>query len=77
MKENVKKNVYLYMRLPQWLSRKESTCNKEIQVQPLGHEDSLEKVMPVHSRIPSWKIPWTEGLCRLQLLGLQELDATF
>ena len=49
------------MRLPRWLSRKEPTCNKETQVQPLGQEDSLGKVTAARCRIPSWKVPWTHG----------------
>ena len=33
---------------------------QEIQVQPLGQEDPLEKEMTTHSSILAWKIPWTE-----------------
>ena len=33
---------------------------QEIWVQSLGREDPLEKGMATHSRIPAWRIPWTE-----------------
>ena len=33
---------------------------QETQVQSLGWEDSLEKEVAAHSRIPAWRIPWTE-----------------
>ena len=31
-----------------------------MQVQSLGHKDSLEEGMATHSSILAWKIPWTE-----------------
>ena len=39
---------------------------RETWVQSLGREDLLEKEMATHSRIPAWKIPWTEEPGRLQ-----------
>ena len=33
---------------------------QETQVQSLGQEDPLEKVMATYSSILAWKIPWTE-----------------
>ena len=33
---------------------------QEMQVQPLGQEDLLEKEIATHSSILAWKIPWTE-----------------
>ena len=33
---------------------------QEMQVQPLGQEDPLEKEMATHSNILAWEIPWTE-----------------
>ena len=33
---------------------------QEMQVQPLGQEDPLEKEMATHSSILAWEIPWTE-----------------
>ena len=32
---------------------------EETQIQPLGWEDPLEEEMATHSRILTWKIPWT------------------
>ena len=44
----------------------------EIWVQCLGWEDPiLEKGMATHSSIIAWKVPWTEELGGLQLMGLQ------
>ena len=33
---------------------------QETWVQPLGWEDHLKKGMATHSRILTWRIPWTE-----------------
>ena len=33
---------------------------QETQVQSLGMEDSLEKVMTTHPRILAWRIPWAK-----------------
>ena len=33
---------------------------QETWVQSLGGEDPLEEEMATHSRIPAWRIPWTE-----------------
>ena len=33
---------------------------QEIQVQPLGQEDPLEKEVATHSSILAWETPWTE-----------------
>ena len=41
----------------------------ETQVQSLGQEDPLEKVMAIHSSILSWKILWTGESGRLQFMG--------
>ena len=38
-------------------------------LQSLGWEDPLEKGMAIHSRIPAWKTPWTEGPVRLSPWG--------
>ena len=45
----------------------------EMQVWPLGQEDSLEKEMATHSNLLAWEIPWTEEPVRLQSLGLQRV----
>jgi len=44
---------------------------QEIQVQPLGWEDSLEEGMATHSSMIAWRIPWTEEPGGLQSMGLQ------
>ena len=46
---------------------KESACMQETQVQSLGREDPLEKGMATHSRILTWRIPWTEEPCGLDM----------
>ena len=45
----------------------------EMQVWPLGQEDSLEKEMATHSNLLAWEIPWTEEPVRLQSRGLQRV----
>ena len=44
---------------------------QEMQVQPLGQEDSSEEGMATHSSILAWRIPWIEEPGELQSLGLQ------
>ena len=46
---------------------------QETRDRPLGWEDSLEKVMVIHSSILAWRIPWTEEPGRLQFMGLQRV----
>ena len=46
---------------------------QEIQVQPLGWEDLLEKEMAIHASILAWRIPWTEEPGRVQSMGLQRV----
>ena len=46
---------------------------RETWVQPLGLEDPLEKEMPAHSSILTWKIPWTEEPDRLRSTGWQRV----
>ena len=41
----------------------------EILVWSLSWEDSLKKGMATHSRIPVWRIPWTERPGRLLAMG--------
>ena len=43
---------------------------KETQLQTLGQEDPLEKVMATHSTILAWRIPWTEESSGLQSHGV-------
>ena len=42
-----------------------------MQVQSLGQEDPLQKGMATQSRIPAWRIPWTEQPDGLQSTGSQ------
>ena len=57
----------------------ESACNAGDYLQPgdpdltLDLEDPLEKEMATHSRILSWRIPWTEQPDRLQSMGSQRV----
>jgi len=44
---------------------------QETQVQYLGWEDPLEEEMTTHSSILAWRIPLTENLGGLPLIGLQ------
>ena len=49
---------------------------QETPVRFLGQEDPLEKEMPTHSSVLTWRIPWTEEPCRLQSMRSQESDTT-
>ena len=49
---------------------------KEMWVQFLGWEDSLEKEMTMHSNIFAWEILWTDKPGEVQSMGSQELDTT-
>ena len=44
---------------------------QELQFQSLGWKDPLEEEVAVHSRILTWRIPWTEELGGLQSEGSQ------
>ena len=44
---------------------------QETQVQSLGHEEPLEKVLATHAITVAWKIPRTEKPGGLQYMGLQ------
>ena len=46
---------------------------QEIQFQPLGWEDPLEKEMATHSSIFAWKTTWTEKPVGLQSTGSQRI----
>ena len=35
-------------------------ATQESQIRSLGQENPLEKEKATHSRIPAWRIPWTE-----------------
>ena len=49
---------------------------QETQARSLGLEDALEERMATHSRIPAWRIPWTEEPGGLQSMGRRESDMT-
>ena len=71
--------LYIVVRLPWWLSGKESACQcRRCEFDPWAREDSLEKEMATHSSIPAWEIPWTEEPSRLHTVHgvAQELDTT-
>ena len=55
---------------------KNPPAQQETWVQSLGQENTLEKKMATHSRIPAWEIPGIEDPGRLQSLGSQESDMT-
>ena len=40
-------------------------------VQSPGQEDPLEENMAIHSSIPAWEIPWTEGPAAAAAKSLQ------
>ena len=46
---------------------------KEIRVQSLGPEDSLEEGIATHASILAWKIPQTEQPGGLQSIGSQKV----
>ena len=58
------------MGFPGGPSGKEPTCQcrryKGHWLDPCVGEESLQEGMATHSSILAWRIPWTEGPCRLQ-----------
>ena len=44
-----------------------------MQVQSLGQEEPLKKVLATHSRILAWRVPWTEKPEGLQSTGSQRV----
>ena len=61
--------------LPWWHSGKES-ARKETWDQFPGWEDPLKEDMATHSRILTWRIPWTEEPGRLHSIGLNTTEVT-
>ena len=47
----ISQRVPLTLGLPRWLSIKNPSAMQEMQVQPLGREDPLERAMATHSSI--------------------------
>ena len=52
---------------------KNPPSKQETQVQSLGQEDPLEKVMATHSNNLAWKVLWTEETGELQSMALQRV----
>ena len=46
---------------------------REIWVQSLGREDSLEKGIVIHFSILAWETPWTEEFSWLESMGSQRV----
>ena len=44
-----------------------------MQVRSLHWEDALEEEMAIHTRIPAWRIPWTEEPGGLWSIGSQRV----
>ena len=64
------------MRLPRWLSSKESPCNAGecalLNVGSIpGSGRAPEKEMATHSSVLAWEIPWTEEPGGLQSMESQ------
>ena len=51
---------------------KNPPAKQEMQIQPLGGEDSLEEEMATHSSILAWRIPQTKEPSGLQSTGSQK-----
>ena len=69
--------IYNYL-LPPWASLvtqmvKNLPAVQETQVKSLSWEDTLEKAMATHSRIPAQRITWTEEPGRLQSTASQRV----
>ena len=56
----------LLLGLPRW-------CSRQMKVQSLGWEDTLEKEMATHFSILAWEIPQTEEPSGLQSIALQRV----
>ena len=64
--------IMVPMRLPRWLSYKESASKQVMGVWSLGQEDFLEKKVAKHSSFLIWKIQWMEKQGGLQSMVLQK-----
>ena len=62
MEKNMKKgNIYLSIKLPWWLSSKESACQcRRRRFKPWVRRIPWQKKMATHSSICAWEIPWTK-----------------
>ena len=68
--------IQIAIGLPWWLMVKNLPAMQKSRVLSLGWKDPLEKGMATHSSILAWRIPWTEKLGGLQLMGRKESDTT-
>ena len=50
--------------------------SQEMRVESLGQEEPPEEVMPTHSSILAWEIPWTRSLAGYSPRGHKELYTT-
>ena len=66
--------MYLYNRLPLWLSGREFACNAGTVVQSLRWEDPLKEETETPSSILAWRTPCTEK--PHALYGVTESDMT-
>ena len=64
---NPPRGITFWLGFPGGSDGEESACNAGA----LGQEDSQEKRMATHSRVLSWRIPWTEDPGGLQSMGSQ------
>ena len=64
-------------QMTQWVKNLPAMSEtQETRVQSLGREDPLEEVMPTHSSILAWEIPWTRSLAGYSPWGHKELYTT-
>ena len=67
-------DLEMIMRLPRWLSGKESTCQcRRCVFDPWFRKLPPEKEMTTHFGILAWEIPWTEEPGGPQSTGLQRV----
>ena len=66
--------IYGVSQVAQWVKKLPAVQKtQEMQVQPLGQEDPLEKEMATCSSILAWRVPWTEEPGGLQFVGSQDM----
>ena len=64
-------NIYALLGFPGGPSGKAATCIAGHLGLIPGSGRSLEEGMAIHSRVPAWRISWTEEHGRLQSMGSQ------
>ena len=66
--------IYGVSQVAQWVKKLPAVQKtQEMQVQPLGQEDPLEKEMATCSSILLWEIPRTKDPGGLESMGLQRV----